>query len=246
MNAHRLVHRPLPIVVLWTCIAVLASSCAKSAHQTGHDELEQLVPKDVLAQVDESVSLTDLRADPNQYMGRTVVLSGLALKSRRAKDGTEIEILQVPTERGLSPSERKARSEGRFLAVQSNGFLDPAVIEKDAPLTVVGEVKGMTTKRLDEGEYQYPVLAVKQLIDWNDVAYRYRDDFDSDYYGRYGGYYGPWSSWSYGFFGSPFAGPYGIYPYSYYGPYFAFPRGFSAPAPAPPPASQTPRLFRHD
>ena len=53
------------------------------------------------------------------------MVSGVALKARRLNEGTEIEILQVPTERGLSPSDRKAKSEGRFLAVQSNDFLTP-------------------------------------------------------------------------------------------------------------------------
>ena len=173
------------------------------------------------------------------------MLSGLALHSRRVKDGTEIEVLQLPTERGMSPSDRKAQSQGRFLAVQSNGFLDPAVIEKDSPLTVVGEVKGAETKKLDEGEYHYPVLDVKKLIDWNELRSRDGDGYDPSYYGRYGGYYGPWSSWYYGF-GSPFAGPYGPYPYSYYGPYYGFPGGYTAPAPPPPPPSATPRLFQRD
>ncbi|HSF69505.1 MAG TPA: Slp family lipoprotein [Nitrospira sp.] len=232
------------IVVLCVCTAILGSSCARSAHQTGEDELQRLIPADVLSQVDDSISFTQLHADPNQYVGRTVMLSGVALQSRRTKDGTVIEILQVPTERGLSPSDRKTRSEGRFLAVQSAGFLDPAVIEKDSPLTVVGEVKGATTKALDEGEYQYPVLDVKHMIDWNDVRDRDRDGDDGGYYGRYGGYY-PWTSWYYGY-GSPF-GPYGgLYPYSYYGPYYGFPRGFSTPAPPPPPPQSTPRLFQKD
>ena len=224
--------------------AMITTGCAQSAHQTGQDELQRLIPADVLSQVDDSVSFIELRADPQQYVGRTVMFSGVALQSRRIKDGTEIEILQMPTERGMSPSDRKARSQGRFLAVQSSGFLDPAVIEKDTPLTVVGEVKGVMTKALDEGEYQYPVLDVKQLIDWSEVRSRDRDGYDSSYYGRYGGYYGPWSSWYYGF-GSPFAGPYGLYPYSYYGPYYAFPRGYSTPAPPPPPSS-VPRLFQKD
>lgn len=225
--------------------ATVLDACAKSAHQTGQDQLERLVSQDVLSQVDETVSFAELRADPRQYIGRTVMVSGLALQSRRVKDATEIEVLEVPTDRGLSPSDRKARSEGRFLAVQSNGFLDPAVIEKDSPLTVVGEVKGVKTKALGEGEYEYPVLDIKQLIDWNEVRRSDLGDFDSDYYGRYGGYYGPWSSWYYGF-GAPFAGPYGIYPYAYYGPYYAFPRGYSVPAPAPPPPSQTPRFFHKE
>ena len=226
------------VVAAWSLLPV---GCAKSAHQTGRDQLERLVPSEVLSQVDESLSFAQIHADPQQYVGRTVMVSGVALHARRAKDGTEIEILQVPTERGLSPSDRKARSEGRFLAVQSNRFLDPAVIEKDSPLTVIGEVKGVVTKALDEGEYRYPVLDIKQLIDWNEVRGRHQND--APYYGRYGGYYGPSSLWYYGF-GSPYAGPYGLYPYSSYGPYYAFPRGFVVPAP-PPPAS-TPRLFQKD
>ena len=177
-----------------TCALMLAG-CAKSAHQTGQDQLRRLVPADLLSQVDDTVSFSELRADPQQYVGRTVMLSGVALQSRRVKDGTEIEILQVPTERGISPSDRKSRSEGRFLAVQSNGFLDPAVIEKDSPLTVLGEVKGAATKTMGEGEYHYPVLYVKKLIDWNELRSRDDDGYDSSYYGRYGGYYGPWSSW---------------------------------------------------
>ena len=141
-------------VSLVICVAMLASTCAKSAHQTGQDQLDKLVPSDVMAKVDETVSFADLRLAPSNYVGRTVMISGLALNAHRIKDGTEIEILQLPTERGLTPSDRKSKSEGRFLAVQSAGFLDPAVIEKDSPLTVIGEVKGATTKRLDDGEYQ--------------------------------------------------------------------------------------------
>jgi outer membrane lipoprotein len=144
-------HRLLGIIVLCACTAV-GAGCAKSAHQTGQDQLDRLVPGDVLSQVDDTISFGQLRADPHQYLGRTVMVSGVALNARRVKDGTEIEILQVPTERGMSPSDRKARSEGRFLALQSKGFLDPAVIVKDTPLTVVGEVSGVTTNALDDGE----------------------------------------------------------------------------------------------
>ena len=229
-------NRTLAILFLCASTTILSSSCAKSAHQTGQDRLERLIPADVLSQVDDTVSFSQVQSDPQQYVGRTVMFSGMALQAKRLKDGTEIEILQMPTGEGLSLSEAKTRSEGRFLAIQSQGFLDPAVIDKDTPLTVVGEVKGVKSKALDQGEYQYPVLDIKQLIDWNDVRRRdYYDDYESSYYGRYvGSYYGPWSYYG---FGSPFAGPYGLYPYSYYGPYYSFPRGYSVPAPPPPPPS---------
>jgi|SRR5690348_1403789 outer membrane lipoprotein len=236
-------HMTIKVASFAFVAAMLLEGCAKSAHQTGQDQLNRLIPPDVMSKVDETVSFADLRSAPNNYVGRTVMFSGLALNAHRVKDATEIEILQLPTDRGLTPSDRKSKSEGRFLAVQSNGFLDPAVIEKDSPVTIVGEVTGAISKSLDEGKYQYPVLDIKHLIDWNDIRGRDREgSYDSSYYGRYGGYYGPWSSWYYGF-GSPFGGPYGLYPYSYYGPYYSFPRGYSVPAPPPPPPASVPPQF---
>jgi outer membrane lipoprotein len=238
-------HMAMKVALFAFAAGMLLHGCAKSAHQSGQDQLDRLVPADVMAQVDKSVSFTDLRSAPNNYVGRTVMFSGLALNARRVKDKTEIEILELPTDRDLTPSDRKSKSEGRFLAVQSNGFLDPAIVSKDTPVTVVGEVKGAINKPLDDGEYQYPVLDIKHLIDWNDLRSSHHDRWnDWDDYGQYGGgYYGLGSPWYYGF-GSPFWGPYGFYPYSYYGPYYIFPRGFSVPAPPPPPPSSIPPQFR--
>ncbi|HKT33842.1 MAG TPA: Slp family lipoprotein [Nitrospira sp.] len=209
---------------------MLASNCAKSAHQTGQAQLEKLIPAELMAKIDGTVSFADLRSAPTNYVGRTVMLSGLALNTSLVKDGTEIEILQLPTVRGVTAADRKAESEGRFLAVQSQRFLDPAVIEKNSPLTVVGEVKGARTKILDEGEYQYPVLDVKQLIDWNDLNSRDSDGYDdSDYYGRYSGAYGP----PYGLY--PYGYSYGrLYPYGYYGPWYGLPPTATSPPPSPP------------
>lgn len=238
--------RPL---VYRICVAltvlVLTAGCAKSAHQTGQDLLDRVVPSDIRGQIDETVSFSDLRSSPNSYIGRTVMVSGLAMKSQRVQDRTEIEVMQIPTAAGMTPSDRRSQSEGRFIATKSGAFFDPAIIEKGAPLTVVGEVKGTTTRALDEGEYVYPLLEVKHLVDWNEVRSR-EESYPSNY--RYGGYgyggygYGPYVPWYYGY-ASPFWGPYGMYPYSYYGPYFV-PFGSVSPAPPPPPPSSVPPQFR--
>ena len=216
-------------LLLCLCAALLASGCAESAHQTGQARLEKLIPADLMAKVDETVSFTDLRSTPSSYVGRTVMLSGLVLNARLLKGGTEIEILQLPTETGPTPSDQRTRSEGRFLAVHSKEFLDPAIIERDSPLTVVGEVKGTTTKPLDEGLYDYPVLDVHQLISWNDIRRREQEaEDDLDYYGRYGGSYGFGSAWDYGY-GGPIWAPDNFYPYGYYGPWYGLPRVPSTP-----------------
>ena len=57
--------------------AVLSVGCAKSAHQTGQDVLDQIIPAELLAQVDRSISFADLRSSPNNYLGRTVLFEGL-------------------------------------------------------------------------------------------------------------------------------------------------------------------------
>jgi outer membrane lipoprotein len=228
---------------------LMVAGCAKSAHQTGQDMLDTLIPPPLMAQVDRSVSFQDLRSSPNSYIGRTLLLGGTALKSQRVKDRTEIEIMQLPVVAKSMPSDQHIQSEGRFIAVQSESFLDPAIIERGFPLTVVGEVKGAVTKQLDESEYQYPVLEIKHLINWYELRSRER----SRGYGRYGyggygypGYgpygYGPWGYGGYGSYGSPLYGPFGyggLYPYPYYG-------GFSSPAPSPPPPppSSMPPQFR--
>jgi len=227
-------HRYVAIGLIHASLLLLG--CAQSAHQTGQDRLDQVIPSPVMRQVDKSVSFSDLRAAPSDYLGRTVMLSGLALTSRRVKDRTEIEILQLPTEPGLLPADRKAQSQGRFVAVQSHAFLDPAVIEKDAPLTVVGEVQGSTTKQIDDGEYRYPVLEIKHLVNWNEV--RRSGSYDGEYYGGYG-YYG--YAWYYGYGYAPYWGPYGLYPY-YYGPFFV--PVTPSPPPAPPPPSSIPPQFQ--
>ena len=220
--------------------AVLSFGCAQSAHQTGQDVLDKIVPRELLEQVDQSISFADLRSSPDNYIGRTVLFGGTAIKSQRMKDRTEIEILQLPIVARM-PSEKRSQSEGRFIAVRSGEFLDPAVIEPDSPLTVVGEVKGSVTKPLDEHAYQYPVLEIKHLINWKELQSRERiAGYDGGYGYSYWPYsYGPYGYGSMGYYGSPFYGPYGyggFYPYYYGG-------GFSSPAPSPPPRSSVPPRF---
>jgi outer membrane lipoprotein len=223
--------------------AALSVGCAKSAHQTGQDVLDQLIPAALLAQVDQSISFADLRSSPNTYIGRTVLFGGMSMKSHRMKDRTEIEILQLPMVASV-PSDQRSQSEGRFIAVRSGEFLDPAVIESDSPLTVVGEVMGAVVKPLDEGEYQYPVLEIKHLVNWKTLQ-KGRDRI-AGYGGGYGysGYWpyrqGPYGYGPWGYYGDPFYGPYrygGFYP-NYYG------GGFSSPPPAPPPPASVPPRFQ--
>ncbi len=232
------------LVVGGLCLLLsLSTACAQSAHQSGRDLLDQILPDQVQQQIDHSVSFVDLKANPAAYQGKTIMVSGIVLKSRRVKDRTEIEVLQIPTGSGAVPTKDRARSQGRFLAVKSGEFLDPAVVDAGTPVTVVGEVGPAVTRGMDEGEYTYPVLEIKHVVDWDEVNPQMRSAPYAYPYGR-SMYAYPYSYWGpYGGMGGWYGGYPGYYGYGYpyYGPFFGFGGGSSAPA-GPPPASAPPQF----
>ncbi len=231
------------VVIAGLCLcSQLVPGCAQSAHQSGRDMLDRLLPDHVQQQVDQSVAFVDLKANPAAYYGKTVMVGGIVLKSKRVKDRTEIEVLQIPAGSGAAPTRDRARSQGRFLAVKSGEFLDPALFDAGTPVTVVGEVGSPVTRGMDEGEYTYPVLEIKHVVDWDEVnpkagsaayAYPYAGSMYAYPY-SYGGPFGGWGGWYGGYPG------YG-YGYPYYGPFFGSGGGSSHPG-GPPPASAPPQF----
>ena len=112
--------------------------------------------------VDRTVSFLDVLASPESYHGRVLVLGGEVLKAKRLRDSTQIELLQLPLEDGEEPSLDRQQSQGRFLAFQQE-FLDQATVVEGTRVTIVWEVSGAKTDRLDDVEYHYPSLVVKHL-----------------------------------------------------------------------------------
>lgn len=224
--------------------ALMVSACAESIHQVQRDTELLGVPSGLEKEIDTSVSFADLKRASGEYVGRTVMIGGNVIKAKRTEAGTELEILQLPTEKEGILTEERLRSEGRFLAVREQ-FLDPASLPPGTPITVIGTVKGETTRALDESDYTYPILEVKHIIDWNSIASQRRRD-RSPYYGAYYPPYGPSGLYPYGGgYGGYWGGPYGGYlgGRGFYGrPSFGGGGGFS-PSPAPsPPASVHPRM----
>lgn len=224
--------------LLLTCLPVLLS-CAKSAHQTGQALLDRIVPSPLLRQVDRTIEFEDLKASPSGYIGKTVMIGGVVLHAKRTRDKTQIEVLQLPSDSGVVPTRERSRSQGRFLAVREAEALDPATIETGTLITVIGEVAGAETKSLDEGQYTYPVLEIKHLIDWRKVMPPRYSGYGGPFYGPY--YGGLYRYYPYGYYWGPFG-------YPYWGPYY-YPFGFfppPAPPPPPPPRESLPPRFRQN
>jgi outer membrane lipoprotein len=128
-----------------------------------------VIPESLEPQVDKNVSFTQLRESPDSYRGKMVVVGGQVLKAKRLPEGTQIEVLQLPLEDSLAPAKDRGTSQGRFLALQ-RASLDPATLAAGTRVTIIGEVTGATTDRLDEAEYRYPTLDVRHMHVWDNAS----------------------------------------------------------------------------
>ncbi|HJR76800.1 MAG TPA: Slp family lipoprotein [Nitrospiraceae bacterium] len=132
-----------------------------------------VVPDSLEPQIDKSLTFDQVIASPDSYRGRTFVVGGEVLKARRLKDGTQIEVLQLPLDGDQRPVSQRSESQGRLLAMDPLST-DPATLPDGTSVTMVAEVTGVATDRLDEAEYRYPTMAIKHLYVWKEPPDPYR------------------------------------------------------------------------
>ena len=144
------------VLLLGFCILPWAG-CASS----------DVVPESLEPQIDKSLTFDQVVASPDSYRGRTFVVGGEVLKAKRLKDGTQIEVLQLPLDGDQRPVSQRSESQGRLLAMDPLST-DPATLPDGTPVTMVVEITGASTDRLDEAEYRYPTMAVKHLYVWKE------------------------------------------------------------------------------
>ena len=123
-----------------------------------------VISKEVLQEVDTSVSFVQLSKEPDTYQGRTVLLGGDVIETQNLPDKTLVIVLQCPLGRRGQPGAGDV-SEGRFL-IQTTGFLDPAIYSPGRRLTVAGTVVGKEVRPLGEIEYTYPIIEKRELYLW--------------------------------------------------------------------------------
>ena len=143
----------------------------------------------------QALTFLQVKAASGSLKGQSVVFGGMVLTARRLNDGTRVEILQLPLDRSMRPGYDLTKSQGRFLALQRE-FLDPATLPPGTRLTVTGEVSSSITLPLDETDYSYPVIDIKQLHVWprSEDAAPYMGP--SPYWGPYWGpFWRPWPYW---------------------------------------------------
>jgi len=179
-------------MIVAACLAVALVSV------TGCNRKE-VIPERLEGRVDRDVRYADVKTDPQGYRGKLMLAGGKVLSAERQQDGTKIEVLQIPLSEDLIPTGQDSESKGRFIVIDRTGKIsDPAVLQDDKKrITVVGEVMGTTTVRIDESQQQVPQLEAKNVTVWD------WDRVRAGYWPTYG--YGLPSTWGYrGYYGHPY------------------------------------------
>lgn len=143
--------------------------------------------------VDPTVSYAMLREKPDSFVGKYVLVGGVIAGVKNTGSGSQLEVMQVALDETGMP-ENTFRSEGRFLAV-SESFLDAMIFKPGRLVTLVGEVKGKKTMPLDEVDYTYPLVAIREIHVWKSYDYEKGYPYPAPpppyyYYDPY--YYGYW------------------------------------------------------
>jgi len=138
--------------------------------------------------------------DPTAYAGAIVLWGGYIIQTVTLAGGSEIMVLQTPLDY-LDMPEEPISSQGRFIAKSAN-FLDPEIYKNGRKITLAGGIMGKESRPLDQSQYTYPVVAIKELYLWQKTKpyvypYPYND-----------WYYGPGWRWGWEWYG---LGPYWPY-----------------------------------
>lgn len=138
--------------------------------------------------VDRTITFNRLRENPDAFGGKYVLVGGIIASVKNTNAGGQLEVVQLPLDSSGTPEDSYA-SGGRFLAV-SPGFLDALIYKQGRMVTLVGEVKGKRVMPLDEVEYGYPVVAMKEIYLWKEYERERYPYSGPGYYPYY--WYDPW------------------------------------------------------
>ncbi len=123
------------------------------------------VSREAMQLVDPQLTFEELIREPERHVGDYLLVGGTIASVRTDKEsGTVFEIVQHPLD-GRGRISAVNRSAGRFL-VTDPAFRDPAIYRPGRLVTVVGQVQGSRTGRIDELDYRYPVLSAHEMRLW--------------------------------------------------------------------------------
>ena len=148
--------------------------------------------RQIMDQIDPTLTLQEIQKDPQKYLGKTALWGGVIIDTINRQNETLIKVTQTELDFEKSPKNLD-HSLGRFL-VRHPGFLDPDIYKKGREITVAGEVVGTEILPVGEVKYVYPVILAKAIQLWEKPQV-YQPYYPPWYWGPYPYWWGPYHYW---------------------------------------------------
>ena len=120
--------------------------------------------KELMRQVDESITYQDVKKDISAYIGKQVLWGGVIIETKNRPEETIIVVRQTELDYERRPVDLH-QSSGRFL-VKYQDFLDPAIFQAGREISVVGEVTGLEKIPVEGITLTVPVILAKEIKLW--------------------------------------------------------------------------------
>lgn len=153
-----------------------------------------VLSKEALNQVDPVLEYAEVKANPEAYRGKTLLLGGLIVDNKVSREESSLEVLRYTLDRYGEPV-AVDEAGGRFL-VRSDRFLDPELYRAGILITLTGSVLGRETHPLKGVDYTYPVFRLGESYLWS-RQYREPYYYDPFFYGPYYPYWYPYGPFWY-------------------------------------------------
>lgn len=120
--------------------------------------------KELMRQVDESITLPEVKKAPSSYIGKQVLWGGVIVETKNRPEETTIVVRQAELDYERRPIDL-SQSAGRFL-VKYQDFLDPAIFQPGREISVIGEITGTETIFTEGINLTVPVVLAKEIKLW--------------------------------------------------------------------------------
>ena len=105
------------------------------------------------------VSFDEIRDNPDQHLGKVVVLGGTIIRTEAKENETLMEVQQKTLSGTMEPRDGDDKTGGSFLVVFP-GPLDPDEYHKGRRITVGGQIEGKELVTSGQQDEVYPVIRV--------------------------------------------------------------------------------------
>jgi len=123
-----------------------------------------LAPSYFRKSLDPSITFWQIYQDPNQYLGKNILVGGVIAGVRNYPQKTEIEIIQKPLDNNDIPI-KSAYSGNKFLALY-DGYLDRLIYAPGRLMTIAGTVIEKKARKGYGRSYIYPVIMIQFYRLW--------------------------------------------------------------------------------